>query len=150
MDRLSKRQRSELMAKIRAKGTNPELAVRKALRGMGYVYRLHRSDLPGKPDIVMAKRRVVIFVHGCFWHGHKCAAGQNIPATNKHYWLPKLMRNKQRDSENIADLRELGWKVVVIWECETRDSKKIESRLNRMLSTHKTRRKKKRDNSKNN
>ena len=133
-DRLSRRQRSQLMAKIRAKDTGPERAVRKALRRLGYAYRSYRSDLPGTPDVVISKLRIAIFVHGCFWHGHKCVSGRNIPATNRRYWLPKLASNKQRDAENISQLRKLGWKTVVIWECEARNPQKIENILNRFFA----------------
>lgn len=138
-DRLTKRQRSRLMSKIRARDTKPERAVRRILRDLGFTYRLHRADLPGTPDIVIAKHRIAIFVHGCFWHGHKCVAGRNIPATNRQYWLPKLKRNRQRDAENLATLKAVGWKTIVTWECETRNSRKLTSKLTRLLATRRPR-----------
>ena len=90
--------------------------------GMGYRYRLHRKDLPGKPDLAFPGRRKVIFVHGCFWHQHACPRGARSPKSSRDYWIPKLKRNKQRDAENQSRLREMGWKVLVIWECEMKES----------------------------
>ena len=110
------------MSGIRSKGMKPEMTVRHQLHSMGYRYRLHRRDLPGKPDLVFPVRRKVIFVHGCFWHQHADLACRIVrqPKSNQEYWLPKLERNVARDAENFVLLRELGWKVLVIWECEVR------------------------------
>lgn len=111
--------RSEIMRQIRSTNTQPELAVRRSLHASGFRYRLHVATLPGKPDIVLPKHRAVILVQGCFWHGHGCK-GVRIPSSNKDYWIPKLARNMARDKGNIAALKSLGWRVFVIWECQTK------------------------------
>ena len=121
-DTVPPERRSEIMSGIRSKGMKPEMTVRRLLHSMGYRYRLHRRDLPGKPDLVFPGRRKVIFVHGCFWHQHsdpRCRIVRR-PKSNRDYWLPKLERNVVRDAENRARLEELGWEVLVIWECEVR------------------------------
>ena len=121
-DTVTSERRSEIMSGIRSKGTKPELAVRRLLHAMGYRFRLHRRDLPGKPDLVFPGRRKVIFVHGCFWHQHAdpdCKIARR-PKSNREYWLPKLDRNSARDAEHQASLRGKGWDVLVIWECEVR------------------------------
>ena len=123
-------QRSRNMAAIRNKNTKPELVVRRVLCEMGLRYRLHRSDLPGKPDIVMPGRKVAIFVHGCFFHMHKCRYGKVVPTTNADFWSTKRIGNAQRDKRNAGQLRKLGWQIFTIWECQT---KKPET-LNRLLS----------------
>ena len=122
VDTVTPKRRSEIMSGIRSKGMRPEMTVRRQLHSMGYRYRLHRRDLPGKPDLVFPARRKVIFVHGCFWHQHSDPACRIVrrPKSNREYWMPKLERNVARDAENRARLRELGWKVHVIWECEVR------------------------------
>ena len=120
--------RTRIMASVRQKDTAPELAVRRLLHGIGYRYGLHRRDLPGKPDLVFASRRKVIFVHGCFWHGHKCKRGR-LPTSNVDYWNEKISRNKTRDHSNICDLRQLGWEVCVVWECETTDLDTLRKRV---------------------
>ena len=120
MDTLTAAERSELMRRVRAKDTKPEMAVRSLVHRMGFRYRLHRRELPGNPDLVFPRLRKVIFVHGCFWHGHCCRSGQNRPRSNKGYWLPKLHRNKARDRANRAKLRRSGWDVLVVWECQVR------------------------------
>ena len=119
-DTVTAKRRSEIMANIRAKGMKPEMAVRRLVHAMGYRYRLHRSDLPGKPDLVFPARRKVIFVHGCFWHQHDDPACRiaRRPKSNQHYWLPKLERNVARDAAHLAQLAQLGWDVLVIWECD--------------------------------
>lgn len=120
MDKLTPSQRSENMRRIKSKDMKPELLVRKLVHSMGYRYRLHRKDLPGKPDLVFGPRRKVIFVHGCFWHCHddpECLDGRK-PRSNTDYWNPKLARNKERDSQRIEALQKLGWDVLVIWECQ--------------------------------
>ena len=107
------------MSRIRGKDTEPELRVRKYLHAGGCRYRLHVPSLPGKPDLVFVRRRVCVFVNGCFWHGcPKCADGRRKPLSNRGYWLPKICGNKQRDQQHMRSLRKAGWKVLVIWECE--------------------------------
>ena len=122
MDTVTRKRRSEIMAGIRSKGMKPEMTVRRQLHSLGYRYRLHCQDLPGRPDLVFPARRKVIFVHGCFWHQHADPACKIVrqPKSNRQYWMPKLKRNLARDAENRARLRELGWGVLVIWECEVR------------------------------
>ena len=118
MDKISKEHRSWNMSRIRSKDTTPEKTVRSLLHKMGYRFRLHRKDLPGKPDIVLPKYKTVIFVHGCFWHRHENCKYASIPKTNTEFWLDKLNKNVERDKKNQAELKKLGWKVIVIWECE--------------------------------
>jgi DNA mismatch endonuclease (patch repair protein) len=120
--------RSANMRAIRSKGMRPELAVRSLVHNLGYRFRLHRSDLPGKPDLVFSSRRKVIFVHGCFWHSHKCKIA-HVPKSNQGYWGPKLQRNQARDGENVRALRAEGWQSLVIWECELHDEARVKKRL---------------------
>ncbi len=122
------------MARIRKVDTKPEMLVRRMLHGLGYRYRLHRRDLPGNPDIVFASRRRVIFVHGCFWHQHNCRLGAKQPRTRPEYWLPKLQRNKDRDTRNLKALRALKWKTLIIWECELSNAAMLERRLRKFLN----------------
>ena len=112
--------RSRMMSGIRGKDTKPELAVRRALHRAGYRFRLHRKDLPGRPDIVLPKYHAVIFVHGCFWHGHGCRHFK-IPKTRTDFWLDKIMANAKRDRLNAESLRAAGWSVLIVWECEIND-----------------------------
>jgi DNA mismatch endonuclease, patch repair protein len=105
------------MAKVKGRNTKPELAVRKALFREGFRFRIHRADLPGRPDIVMSQYRHAVFVHGCFWHGHDCPKGQKRPATNSSFWNRKLDGNAERDRRSYAALEAAGWDIVVIWEC---------------------------------
>lgn len=121
MDRLSTAQRSFLMSRIRGKDTAPELIVRSVLHRLGFRFRLHRRDLPGSPDLVFPSLRKVIFVHGCFWHGHDCHRGRAQPKSNVPFWTAKLERNKSRDLNSEGKLAALGWQVAVIWECELAD-----------------------------
>ena len=132
-DTLTPRERSAIMARIRGKDTKPEMAVRRLVHGMGFRYRLHRKDLPGKPDIVFGPRRKAIFVHGCFWHQHDCPAGR-MPSSRQDYWKPKLRRNVERDEANRKKLERNGWDVLVIWECETKDKEELAARIMRFLS----------------
>lgn len=128
-DKLSKAQRSANMRRIKSKGTSPEMRIRRLVHSLGFRYRLHRKDLPGKPDLVFGPRRKVIFVHGCFWHQHtECIDGRK-PKSNTGYWSGKLDRNVRRDAENQEKLKALGWDVLVIWECETSHSERLENRL---------------------
>lgn len=133
-DKLTPERRSANMAKIRAKHTKPEMLVRRMVHGMGVRYRLHRKDLPGKPDLVFGPRRKVIFVHGCFWHLHDCRDGR-IPASRRDYWEPKLQRNAERDAEHAAALKAAGWQVLTVWECETKDLEALKNRLSDFLKT---------------
>ncbi len=121
-DTFTKEKRSEIMSKVRSENTKPEIKVRKLLHGMGYRFRLHRHDLPGKPDITLPKYKTVVFVNGCFWHGcPTCSAKRSRPQQNAEYWNRKLDRNMERDRENYAKLADMGWRVIVVWECETKD-----------------------------
>lgn len=127
--------RSEIMSKVRSFNTTPELAIRKLLHGMGYRFRLHRKDLPGKPDIVLPKYNVVIFVNGCFWHGCPlCNHALIRPKTNNDYWNNKLDRTLERDKKNIVALKKLGWRVLTVWECQTK--KKVIDRLENKLTIY--------------
>lgn len=118
MDIWSKLKRSEVMSKIRGKNTKPEMLLRSSLFKAGYRYRIHKKDLPGKPDIVLVKYKTVIFVHGCFWHYHKECREGRIPPTNTVFWQTKLQKNVERDQAHRQTLEELGWKVITVWECE--------------------------------
>ena len=122
-DKISASQRSRIMSRIKSKDTAPEIVVRKYLHGLGYRFRLHDKNLPGKPDIVLKKHRTAIQVRGCFWHQHGCKFS-NSPKSNKSYWLPKLMKNKERDKKNDRRIKSLGWKLIVIWECKLSDKLK--------------------------
>src|SRR5437868_5010041 len=118
-DKLSVKRRSWNMSRIRSQNTNPEVRVRQMLYALGFRFRLHRKDLPGKPDIVLPKYRIVIFVHGCFWHQHSGCIDCSNPKTNTNYWRPKLLANLKRDRKHRRRLRGLGWNSIVIWECQT-------------------------------
>ena len=123
MDLLTQAQRSETMRRVLSANTKPELAVRSLVHRLGYRYRLHVADLPGKPDLVFPSKRKIILVHGCFWHGHRCRAGRNRPASNVVYWAKKLEGNQIRDRKNLTRLRKLGYRVLIVWECNLeRDS----------------------------
>lgn len=128
-DTLSKEERSRVMAKIKSRDTKPEKKVRSLLFSLGFRFRLCQKNLPGKPDIVLKKYRTVIFVHGCFWHGHENCKNARIPKSNVEFWKNKIERNKQRFAEVSRQLQEQGWKVVVIWECETKDIEALRIRL---------------------
>ena len=126
--------RSENMRRIRSKDTAPELAVRRLVRSLGFLgYRLHRRDLPGKPDLAFMGRRKAIFVHGCFWHGHDCKEGVRRPKSNAGYWVPKIAGNAKRDADHVAALNADGWDVLTIWDCELSDPSRLTSRLSRFL-----------------
>ncbi|WP_374575128.1 very short patch repair endonuclease [Phenylobacterium sp.] len=121
--------RSAVMRRVKGRDTTPELKVRKILWGLGARYRLNRRDLPGSPDIVLPGRRLAIFVHGCFWHGHDCARGARVPKANREYWTAKIERNRARDARASAALAEAGWRVETIWECEMKDEAALANRL---------------------
>ena len=125
--------RSAVMARVKGKNTTPELKVRKALTALGARYRLNRKDLPGTPDIVLPGRRLAIFVHGCFWHGHDCPRGSRMPKANREYWTAKIARNVARDQRTAAELTAAGWRVETIWECELKDGDALSERLQRLL-----------------
>jgi DNA mismatch endonuclease (patch repair protein) len=137
-DTLSSRERSERMSRIKGRDTTPELRVRKTAHRLGFRYRLHVKALPGTPDIVFPRHRVAIFVHGCFWHRHldsSCKLAR-LPKSRLDFWLKKLEGNRQRDAKHEQMLRDLGWRVEVIWECETRDPDRLESAIRRALVPH--------------
>lgn len=116
------------MRAIRSQHMKPEMIVRQLIHGMGYRYRLHQRDLPGKPDLVFSSRKKVIFVHGCFWHSHECGTAHK-PKSNLGYWIPKLGRNKERDAENVVKLEMQGWRVFTVWECETKNHETLKQKL---------------------
>jgi DNA mismatch endonuclease (patch repair protein) len=126
--------RSAVMARVKARDTGPEMVVRRLLWRLGARYRLDRKDLPGRPDIVMRGRKLAIFVHGCFWHGHDCARGARVPKANRDYWTGKIARNRARDIETRAALEALGWQVEVVWECDLKDAAALETRLRDLLA----------------
>jgi len=121
------------MRAVKGKDTAPEMAVRRLAHRMGYRYSLHRCDLPGKPDMTFPARRKVIFVHGCFWHGHDCPRGGRLPKENAEYWRAKIGRNRSRDAASVSKLKVDGWKVLIIWECQLRSEARVASRLRRFL-----------------
>jgi len=131
--------RSRIMRAVKSVDTKPEMAVRRLLHGMGYRYRLHRKDLPGRPDIVFSSRKKIIFVHGCFWHGHNCKRGARVPKTNRDYWVDKIERNRRRDNMHSEQLKKLGWSILSVWECEMKDVKILQFRLRDFLSKPATR-----------
>lgn len=122
-DRITKEQRSKNMSHIRSKDTSIELKVRKYLFSLGYRYRVNYKKLPGKPDIVFTKKKIAIFIHGCYWHGHNCNSRYaHISKSNTNYWNTKIQRNQERDKRNIEQLEKDGWKVIVLWECEIKEN----------------------------
>ena len=131
----TKEQRSFNMSRIRNKNTRPEILVRSIVHRMGYRYALHRKDLPGHPDMVLTRHHKIIFVHGCFWHMHKCRYGKVKPATNAKFWQSKREGNVSRDRRNLHKLRRLGWKVIVVWECQTRNIERLTKKLEIFLSS---------------
>lgn len=134
-DTLSASQRSERMGRVRGKDTGPELAVRRLVHRLGYRYRLHRTGLPGKPDLVFPGRRKVIFVHGCFWHRHPDPACKlaRLPKSRQEFWLPKLEGNRARDIRNEQELTARGWGVLAIWECQVKDVERLENMIRGFL-----------------
>lgn len=128
-DTLTPRERSERMARIRNKDTKPEMAVRRFAHGLGYRYRLHGRELPGRPDIVFRPRRKAIFVHGCFFHRHPGCKLARLPKSRLSFWQPKLESNRERDLRNQKELSKLGWQYMIIWECETTDSECLKRRI---------------------
>lgn len=133
MDRISPEQRSRQMSKVRQANTQPELVVRRTTFALGYRYRLHVRQLPGSPDLVFPSRRKVIFVHGCFWHGHEGCHLATVPKTRTEFWQNKFSENRQRDQRVEAELCELGWVVLTVWQCETKDLPSLRKRIQRFL-----------------
>jgi len=133
MDNLSPEARGRQMARVRAKNTRPELAVRRLVFAMGYRYRLHDARLPGTPDLVFSGRGKVLFVHGCFWHRHENCDLARLPKSRLDFWLPKLEGNRARDHVNQRQLRQSGWRVLVVWECELRNLAKLSRKIRRFL-----------------
>jgi len=134
-DKLTPERRSANMSRIRSRDTSPEMIVRRLVHGMGYRYRLHVASLPGKPDIVLPRLRSIIEVRGCFWHQHNGCIDSHIPKSRILYWKPKLERNRLRDQENSRNLRKLGWRICIVWECETKTLAKLSRRIARFLGT---------------
>jgi DNA mismatch endonuclease (patch repair protein) len=132
-DTLTPRERSERMRRVPARNTKPELIVRRLIFGMGHRYRLHSRRLPGHPDIVFARHRKVIFVHGCFWHRHKNCHLARLPKSRSEFWVPKLEGNRARDLRKQKQLKKLGWRTLVVWECQLTDTPALVSRLRRFL-----------------
>jgi DNA mismatch endonuclease, patch repair protein len=137
VDTLNPIQRSAVMARVRGRDTQPELRVRRLLHRMGYRYRLHSKNLPGKPDLVFSSRRKVVFVHGCFWHRHRNCVLARLPKSRKNFWLPKLEGNRLRDARRLRELRKLGWTPMVVWECQLRNTKALARRLTAFLGGRK-------------
>lgn len=132
-DVFSAEKRSEVMRAVKGANTKPEIALRKALFARGLRYRLHGTDLPGKPDLIFPARNAVIFVHGCFWHGHACARGARVPKTNRAYWTKKVAGNVARDAAHAETLAALGWRVRIVWECELKDLDRTSNEAERWL-----------------
>src|SRR6267142_5188092 len=133
-DVLTRAQRSFNMSRIRSRDTRPEMIVRSIVHRFGYRYRLHKKDLPGKPDVVLVRHRKIINVHGCFFHMHKCRYGRVIPVTNAMFWKTKRLSNVERDRRNLRALRREGWSVLTVWECETRNKVRLAKRIAKFMS----------------
>lgn len=133
-DVYSSEKRSWVMSRIRGKSTSPEVKVRSLTHRLGYRFRLHGKELPGKPDLVFHSRKKVIFVHGCFWHGHDCPRGSRHPKSNAEYWHAKIRSNVERDARIQGELSSLGWNVMVVWECQLRDLDEVARNINKFLS----------------
>lgn len=126
-------ERQRIMRAVKGRDTKPEMTVRRMIHGMGYRYRLHRKDLPGKPDLVFPSRKKIIFVNGCFWHGHRCARGARVPKANRDYWKKKITRNCERDQATLMKLSEGEWDVLTVWECELKGLESLRDRLKHFL-----------------
>lgn len=134
-DTFTKAERSRIMAAVKSQDTGPEMAVRRLVHGLGFRYRLHDQGLPGHPDLVFPSRRKIIFVHGCFWHRHRCEAGRSMPVSRVDYWLAKFERNQSRDIKVRRQLAKDGWRVLVIWECQTRNLDRLRKKLKTFLGS---------------
>lgn len=126
--------RSRIMRAVKGRDTGPEKVVRRLAHAMGYRFRLHRGDLPGRPDLTFPARRAVIFINGCFWHGHDCPRGARVPKTNRVYWVAKIARNVARDAASLSRLKATGWRTLVIWECELKNTERVKRLVSRFLS----------------
>lgn len=135
MDHVPPQIRSKIMAAVRSKDTTPELRVRRALHALGYRFSLHSARLPGKPDLVLRKFRTAIFIHGCFWHGHGCRKGRR-PKTNRSFWTAKVETNRRRDRRVRNRLRKDGWRVITVWQCQTRALDKVVDKIASLLESH--------------
>jgi DNA mismatch endonuclease (patch repair protein) len=133
-DKVGAGKRSWIMSRIRGKDTAPEMLVRRLAHGMGFRFRLHRKDLPGSPDLVFASLGKVVFVHGCFWHGHRCKEGSRRPRSNRAYWIPKIEANQRRDRRARRALQRAGWATLVVWECHLREPEAVAERLFKFLT----------------
>ena len=133
-DTLSPEERSKHMSLIRSKNTHLELRVRRLIYSMGFRYRLHRRDLPGKPDLVFSPRKKIIFINGCFFHHHKGCSLARLPKSRKNYWIPKLKANAERDTRNVAALRKIGWRVMCVWECQLKTPQTLILRVKSFLN----------------
>ena len=122
-------ERSAVMRKVPGKNSSAEMKLRRLLTALGFRYRLHRKDLPGSPDVAMPGRKVAVFVHGCFWHGHDCKRGARMPKANADYWTAKIARNRTRDASSVEALAAMGWTPVTVWECELKDEAALKTRL---------------------
>jgi DNA mismatch endonuclease (patch repair protein) len=132
-DKISKERRSANMRAVRSRNTKPEIRVRQIAHGLGYRFRLNRRELPGRPDIAFPGRRKVVFVHGCFWHQHKGCRRASLPQSNYNFWRAKLAHNVERDAEQLVAIRKLGWRALVVWECEIKNERRLAARLCRFL-----------------
>lgn len=136
-DNLTMAQRSNAMRQVKSKDTSPEIAIRLLVRELGFPgYRLYRKDIPGKPDLAWVGRKLAIFLHGCFWHGHDCPRGARMPKSNIAYWHAKIERTQQRDVQHLAALKERGWAVLTIWECELKDRQGLADKLRAFMAAH--------------
>ena len=132
-DNLTKAQRRFNMSRIRSRDTRPEMVVRSIVHRLGYRFRLHKKDLPGKPDLVLSRHHTIINVHGCFFHMHDCNYGRVVPKTNEAYWKSKRLSNARRDRKNLTKLKQDGWRVILVWECETKEPSLLVRRIARLL-----------------
>lgn len=133
MDTFSATERSDIMRRVHGKNTTPEKTVRSMLHRLGFRFRLHGKNLPGNPDIILPKYKTAVFVHGCFWHRHSGCPRASTPATRQEYWLPKFRRTIERDEANQAKLRNTGWNVIVVWECELKDRERLGAKLSKLI-----------------
>ncbi len=132
-DVFSEKKRSDIMSRIGQKDTKPEIIVRRLLHKMGYRFRLHRKDLPGTPDIVLPKYHKVVFVHGCFWHGHEGCRRAHLPETNREFWEVKINKNRDRDAKVMESLQSMGWGCLVVWQCQIKNREELEVALENFL-----------------
>lgn len=139
MDTRTPEKRSEIMSLVRGRNTTPELAVRRLIHRLGYRFRLHSAELPGRPDIVLPRLRKAIFVHGCFWHGHEGCAKGRPPKSRTEYWKAKFDANRKRDARNLLDLKSRGWLPLVVWQCELKKVERLTTKVGKFLSRPKTR-----------